>query len=57
MKASKLIAILAQHLTEHGDYEVFIPTNDLDRYAEITRCWYNYGEEWGDQDRIIIETN
>ena len=55
MKASKLISILASHVCEHGDYEVVIfPADCLDRYETVTNCWYNYGKDWGDTDRIII---
>lgn len=52
MKASKLIAILAEHLAEHGECEVLVSSPE--GYHEVTNCWHNYGKEWGAKDRIII---
>lgn len=57
MKSSQLISILAQHMYENGDMEVFVSPEDLKKpYREITNCWYNHGQDYNEQNRIIISS-
>ena len=55
MKASELIQILATHLVEHGDHEVFISPLHLNRpYQAFTNCWHDYGYQRDEESRIIM---
>jgi len=38
LKVSKLIRILAEHLDENGDQEVFLYR---DGYRVVTHCWFD----------------
>ena len=57
MKASKLIAILAEHVSENGDFEVVMsPADPTQQYQPVKYCWYNYGQTWEQEDRIILSS-